>query len=176
MAEALGTAASIIQVVSLGLQVSVYLYNFAETVSSAGKAIKELSDDISFTTQILEQLRAVLESEEQNGTVSKEALATAKNLVQECSHSFTCINDIIKKYFAEPERGKSKRARGLGASRLSSLKWPFVQPRIEAQRTNLERHKTKIILMTQVLTYAKLAASKLVNLSTQMFRTLLNLI
>ena len=154
MADALGLAASIIQVVSTGVQVSVYLYNFAEKVSSARKALQEVSNDISFTANILEQLRATLESEKQNRIASKESLSTAEALVNECSGIFEAIMTLIKKHFPQPEKMHSKRAR------LDALKWPFIQPRIEVMRSNLEKHKTKLILMVQVLTFAKLIASE----------------
>ena len=156
MADALGLAASIIQVVSTGVQVSVYLYNFAGQVSSAKKALQEVSNDISFTTNVLEQLRATLESEKQNGVASKESLLTAEALVNECSSIFEAIMALIKKHFPQPEKAHSKRAK------LDALKWPFIQPRIEAMRSNLEKHKTKLILMVQVLTFAKMVASELV--------------
>jgi len=157
MAEAIaavGLAASILQIVSTGLQASVYLYNFAETVSSAGRTLKEIADDISFTTSFLEQLRVVLESERYYGTATMEALTTADRLVRECSIDFETIMALLKKHFPAPEPGRTKRAK------LNSLKWPFLLPKIEVMRSNLEKHKTKLILMTQVLTYAKIAASE----------------
>ena len=154
MAEALGLAASILQIISTGAQVSLYLYNFAETVSSAEKALKEVSDDVKFTTIVLEELKTALESEKHHGTASKEALSTADILVKECSNVFEAIMALVKKHFPEPQEGQRKKAR------LNNLKWPFIQPKIENLRSKLERHKTKLILMTQVLTFAKIAASE----------------
>lgn len=156
MVDAIGLAASIVQIVSTGVQVSVYLYNFAETVSSAGKALKEISNDIAFTASVLDQLRQTLESEKHHGTASKEALLTAQNLVKECSNLFEAILALIKKHFPRAEESQRKR------TKLDALKWPFIQPKIEVMRSNLEKHKTKLILMTQVLTFAKIAASELV--------------
>ncbi|MCJ1381241.1 Serine active site containing protein 1 [Xylographa soralifera] len=161
MAEALGLAASILQIVSTGVQVSLYLYRFAETVSSAGKALKEISDDITFTTSVLEQLRTTLEAEKHHGTASKEALSTADILVRECSNVFEAIMALVKKHFPEPREGQRSIAR------MNSLKWPFIQPKIENLRSKLEKHKTKLILMTQVLTFAKIAASEQRNINNQ---------
>ena len=156
MADALGLAASIIQVVSTGVQASVYLYNFAATVSSAGKTLKEISNDISLTTGILEQLKIVLESEKDCGTASEEAFSAAEALVKECSNVFDAIVALIKKHFPDLATDHRKR------SKLNFLKWPIIQPKIEIMRSNLEKHKTKLILMTQVLTLAKMAVSQLV--------------
>lgn len=156
MADVLGLSASILQVIGTGVQVSVYLYTFAETVSSAEKSIKEISDDILFTTSVLEQLRAILESERQHRTASKEAISTAENLANECSNVFGDIQTLLEKHFP---KGKSK-----GSQRLNALKWPFIQPKIELYRANLEKHKTKLILMAQVLAYAKMVASELVSI------------
>ena len=139
MAEAIGLAASILQIVSTGVQASVYLYNFADTVSSAGKSLKEIACDISFTTSILEQLRTTLESERHHGTASKEALWQAEALVNECSNIFEAIMALIKKHFPEAEKSQRKR------SKLNALKWPFIQPKIEVMRSNLEKHKVNHI-------------------------------
>ena len=168
MAEVLGVTASILQVVTTGVQVSLYLYSFAETVSSAGKAMKDISNDISFTTTILKQLGHILESEKQNQTASKEALLTAQSLVKECENVFDAINSLIRKHFPKPESEKSKSSQSRRTSRMNSLKWPFIQPKIELHRSNLEKHKTKLILMTQVLTYAKMAASESVSLTLRL--------
>ena len=129
MAEAVaavGLAASILQIVSTGVQASVYLYKFAETVSSAGKALKEVADDISFTTNVLEQPRTMLESERHHGTATKEALTTADYLVRKCSTVFEAIVALLEKHFPAPEPGRTKRAR------LNNLKWPFLHRRLRS--------------------------------------------
>ena len=154
MADGIGLAASIVQVVSTGLQASIYLYNFAETVSSAGKALKEISNDISSTTSVLEQLRSILETEKNQGTASKEALSAAESLIQECSNDFEAVVSLIKKQF--PDLGPRCRKR----TKLNYLKWPIIRPKIDIMRSNLEKHKTQLILMTQVLTLAKIAVSQ----------------
>ena len=168
MAEVLGLTASILQVVTAGVQVSLYLYTFAETVSSAGKALKDISNDISFTTTILEQLGHVLESEKHSPTASKEALLTAESLVKECENVFDAINALVRKHFSHPEPDKSKTFQSRRTSRMNALKWPFIQPKMELHRSNLEKHKTKLILMTQVLTYAKMAASESASLPLEL--------
>ena len=154
MADAVGLAALIIQVISIGVQASVYLHNFADTVSSAGKALKEISNDISLTTSILEQLKILLDSEKNRGTASEEVFLTAEAIVKECSNVFDAIVALIKKQFPDLTTDHRKR------SKLSFLKWPIIQSKIEIVRSNLEKHKTKLILMTQVLTLAKMAVSQ----------------
>ncbi len=160
MADAIGLAASIVQIVSTGVQASVYLYSFAETVSSAGKAVKEISSDIALTTSVLEQLKTILESEKEHETASKEAFSAAEALIQECSNIFEAVVTLIQKHF--PDLGPGHRTR----SKLNFLKWPIIQPKIELMRSNLEKHKTKLILMTQVLTLAKMAVSQFVSVSS----------
>jgi hypothetical protein len=157
MAEAIaavGLAASILQIISTGIQASVYLYNLAEAVSSTGSTLKEIADDISFTTSVLEQLKAILESERYYGTATKEALTTADRLVRECSTVFEKIMALLKKHFPVPEFGGKKVAK------LTYLRYTFLLPKIEVMHSNLEKHKTKLILMVQVLTYAKIVASE----------------
>ncbi|MCJ1402305.1 Serine active site containing protein 1 [Xylographa trunciseda] len=69
---------------------------------------------------------------------------------------------LVKKHFPEPREGRRSSVR------LNNLKWPFIQPKIENLRSKLEKHKTKLILMTQVLTFAKIAASEQRNIDNQM--------
>ena len=158
MADVLGIAASILQVIQTGVQVSICLYTFAETVSSAGKAIKELYDDIQSTNKVLDQLKIILESEKLNGTASEGALADAESTVNDCLKVFNAIDELIRKHALEPVTPTPSKTPW--KTRLNALKWPMIQPKVRLYRSSLQKHKTNLILMTQTLAYAKLVASE----------------
>ena len=52
MAE-LALLASIVQVADVGLRLSLRLFTFGETVSSADRSILSISKDVSFTSSVL---------------------------------------------------------------------------------------------------------------------------
>lgn len=48
---------------------------------------------------------------------------------------------------------------------MERLKWPFLKGRIEFPRSNLERLKSTLVLMLNVITYARQVSEKYVNLA-----------
>lgn len=55
MAE-LGLIASMIQLAGMGMKLSIRMYSYAETVSSADKSMKAIAKDISLTSTVLQEL------------------------------------------------------------------------------------------------------------------------
>ena len=155
MAE-IGPLASVIQVASTSVQLSIFLYTFADNVSITGKAVKGLANDVAFTASILDQFQVVLDPERQERTVSREALEIVDSLVEGCSNDFTEIALLVGKHFRKTSEKQIRKRR----LTMETLKWPFIQPKIDVLRSNFEKHKTKLILMAQVLTFAKVVASK----------------
>jgi hypothetical protein len=51
--EAVGVAATLVQLADAGLKISISLFTFAETVRDANKTIRQISADISLTCGIL---------------------------------------------------------------------------------------------------------------------------
>ena len=51
--------------------------------------------------------------------------------------------------------GKVKRKGKVVLNAVEKLKWPFLQPKMELLRGNLERLKSTLVLMLNVLTYAR---------------------
>ncbi len=149
MAE-VGLIASVIQIASTGVKLSITLYSFAETVSTADKSIKDIAKDVSLTSAVLNQLGSNLEQDKQSGVASENAIKTAEDVVRECCEVFKDIESTLEKGMKKARSGNF----GLGKLGLEALRWPFLQPKMELLRSNLERLKTTLILMLNVLTYA----------------------
>ena len=63
MAEVVGLAASIIQIAGAGAKLSVTLYNFTSSAARADQDIRDIADDVELTSNALESVGKLFESE-----------------------------------------------------------------------------------------------------------------
>lgn len=162
MAE-VGIVASIIQIADTGLRLSLKLYTFGEIVSTADKSIISISKDVSLTSSVLKELGQILDQDRHAKICSQNAVRTADDLVRECLGVFEEMEGLLAKKLPNLGIGvgeKAKRATVL----LERLKWPYLQPKLELMRTNLERLKSTLNLMLNVIALARQQISKCVNL------------
>ena len=153
MAE-IGIVASIVQIADVGLRLSLRLYTFGEVVSAADKSVISISKDVSLTSSVLKELGRVLEKDQQSRICSDNAVQTADGIVKECLSVFEEMEKVLVKKLPHlgPRDGeRTKRATML----LERLKWPYLQPKLELMRSNLERLKSTLNLMLNVITLAK---------------------
>jgi hypothetical protein len=159
MAE-IGLIASVIGVAGAGLKLSITLYTFSETVATAADSIKAIAKDVSLTSAVLEELGSNLKHDEQARLYSGTALKTAQTVVVDCEAVFKQIDGALSKSM-ERISGLSGNGRRKGKggkvvlSAMEKLKWPFLQPKMQELRANLERLKSTLVLMLNVLTYAR---------------------
>ena len=167
MAE-LGVIASVIQIADTGLRLSIKLYTFGEIVASADKAVLTLSKDVSLTSSVLKELGQILENDGKVDAkfLTRTAIKTADEVVKECLEVFKEMDTIIVKKMPNlraPGVQKSSKATVL----LERLKWPYLQPKLQLLQINLDRLKSTILLMLNVITYARQVATKSVLLLPQ---------
>lgn len=93
---------------------------------------------------MLQQLGSCLEEDEFVKLCKAETLTTTKDIAEECKAAFGDLDVIIGKYV---EGGRMKLK--------DRLKWPFVEKRITLVRVNLDRLKSSLMLMLEVLRYAR---------------------
>ncbi|KAI9794723.1 MAG: hypothetical protein M1833_007380 [Piccolia ochrophora] len=152
MAE-LAVITSIVQLADVGLRLSLKLYAFGETMASADRAIISVSKDVSMTSSVLQELGQTLKRDQQARLCSKTALQTANGIVKECLVVFQELESMLETSAAKVgPKGKGKGKWTLGM--LERLKWPFLQPKMQLLRGNLERLKTTLLLMLNVIIYA----------------------
>lgn len=87
MAE-IGLVASVIQIASTGLKLSITLYTFAETVFVVDKSIKHIARDVSLTSAVLNELGDNFKQGKQARIASENCIKTTMDVVQECSEVF----------------------------------------------------------------------------------------
>jgi hypothetical protein len=162
MAEALaalGAVASVAQLADYGFKLSIKLFAYSEAVSRADSTIQSLSNEVSLTSAVLRELSATLAADEAR-FISNSAVEATMGTVRECLAVFEALGAVLDKSVS----GSSSLSRqaGRGLRMADKLKWPFLQPKVELLRSNLDRLKASLTLMLQVLSYAKDIASRLV--------------
>lgn len=139
MAE-IGLIASVIQVAGAGLTLSKALYQYADSVSSADKRVRDIAQDVKLTSFVIDELGHIFKQDETAALISKNAVNTAEETVRECSNVFTEMEAALK---------RSKK------NTLGRLMLPFREPKLELLRTNIDRLKSTLQLLMQVLTHAR---------------------
>jgi len=146
MAE-IGLFASVLQVAGAGLKLSQTLYQYADTVASADRRVKDIATEVELTSHIIEELGTLFELQETSRLLSENALKTANKTVRECSSVFTELDAALK---------KTKK------NTLGRLMLPFRESKIELLRRHIDTLKSTLQLLLQVLVHAhQVAAQKL---------------
>ena len=158
MAE-IGLISSIIQIADIGLRLSLRLYAFGETVSSADKSVIANSKDVSLASSVLKELGQILgkDQEESKSLCSKNPVQRADGTIKNCLRVFKEVDDIVVKRCPHLSQGdKARRATLI----LERMKWPLVQPRLQLLQSNLDKLKTTLLLMINVFIYARQASER----------------
>lgn len=149
MADPLSITASIVGIASTGIQLSTTLYNYTETVINADKNIREIARDLSITSSVITELGTLLGQDDAAQLQCESALTTAREAVHGCEEVFKEIQKELNKSLDLEGNGKSPM------SKLKRLKWPLVEPKLNVLQLRLERLKNTLVLMLNVVTYAR---------------------
>lgn len=154
MAE-IGAVATILQIADVGLRLSTTLFTFAETVASADKAVSSISKDVSLTSSVLRELASILQKDIGPRSYSNAAVDSAIEVVREYSGVFQEVEStLIEKLPKLSSRAKDKGSRLTIA--LERFKWPYLQPKVDLLRSNLDRLKSSLLVILNVISLAKL--------------------
>jgi Fungal N-terminal domain of STAND proteins len=149
--EILGVAASVLQIADLGGQLSIKLFTFSRKIKNADKNIDSISKDIAATGAVLQQLGKELQKDTELRLCSSEAVATAKSLVSDCNNVFIELDQALS----------NKKSIGNGTSHKlvtgwkNRIKYPFLEAHVEMLRSTLERLKSSLLVMLNVLIFAE---------------------
>ena len=166
MAE-LGIIASVVQIADVGLRLSIKLYTFGEIVASADRSVISISKDVSLTSGVLKELGQILDSDRETRTFSENAVQTADGIVKECLGVFQEMESMLVKKLPILSQGdsgdwKSGQRANKATVMLERLKWGYLQPKLQLLRSNLDRLKSTLLLMLNVITYARQVSGKYV--------------
>ncbi|RAR12464.1 hypothetical protein DDE82_000175 [Stemphylium lycopersici] len=147
MAETLGLVASVVQLAGAGLKLSQALYQYADGVATADRRIKDIAKEIKLTSFVIEELGRIFKQDDTSGLISKSAVETANETLKECSAVFEEIETTLNK----SKKGKMGR-----------LMLPFRESKIELLRNHIDKLKSTLQLLMQVLAHAyQVATNKL---------------
>lgn len=156
--DGVSIAASLVGIAGAGFQIVIKLYTLATHISTASDRISSISNDVSLTSGVLQQLGELMtQKADDDGTTifSQSGLETTKTSAAMCEKIFKDIEQASK--------DASKQIRGRGSSfvggkiklsRFEEAKWPFLQPSIETLRNYLREANGTLMLMLQVTSLA----------------------
>ena len=163
MAE-IGLIASVLQVADIGARLSVKLYTFCHAAVNANDSIKFIYKDISHTSAILRELGLCLKKDHEAQLCSENAFHTTGAIVDQCRIVF---KDLDKTFMDKVTRMGLDGNPGQPESVIFERStWPFLQPEIKLLWNNLDKLKSTLHLMLNVLIYARLVAEKYIYLSS----------
>ncbi|KAK5657510.1 hypothetical protein OQA88_3082 [Cercophora sp. LCS_1] len=145
MAEAIGLAASIVQVAGFGLTLSRTLHDYGASVVGAEKRLKGLDKDIEYTSRIISQLGTRLKDAEVQVLVAEDTIRLTQDVLAECDAIFHAMEDVVTRI----------RNSGMG-------KWTiyFRETKIELMRANLDRMKGNLQLLLGVIIHGTQMANE----------------
>ncbi|ORY17268.1 hypothetical protein BCR34DRAFT_51250 [Clohesyomyces aquaticus] len=152
MAEAVGLAASIIQIAGAGAKLSTTLYQFVSSAARADQEINDIAGDVQVTASALESVGEVFGNENASCVVSKRAIQDANSLIKRCETVFTDIHELIDKRRKVCKDGKKS------LSTLGKFAWPHKEQKVQLLRGRLESLKTSLNLLFNVLHLANAQA------------------
>ena len=149
MAE-IGIIASVLQIADIGLRLSLRLYTFGETVASANNSMISISKDLSFTSNVFKELAQTLDGGRISRRCSPGAFQSADDIVKECLSIFQEMDQVLVKNSTKT-KSPEKDTGVTGAHVFERSRWPFVKGKIELLMSNLERHKTSLVLILNLI-------------------------
>lgn len=148
--EAVGIVASVIQIADLGARLSVKLCTFSHKVKHADSNIRNIGSDVALTCSVLRELGDNLKKDEQSRLYNMRAVETAEGVIGECMKVFTELEGAIDGHGSGGDGAKNGVFRRIG----KGVKFSLVEPQVELLRSNLERLKSTLLLMLNVIIYA----------------------
>lgn len=141
-----GVVSSVLKLSDLAAKVSVRLFALSRKIKDASKPIEALSKDVASTGAVLNQLGWQLKKGEDEHVRSSALGTSVDDLVEECSNIFGSIDKAL-----DDDNTGCKPILGL----QHYVHFTSLQPELVLLETNLERLKTPLALVLNVLIYAE---------------------
>ncbi|CAG8938267.1 unnamed protein product [Penicillium salamii] len=144
--EAIGIAASLIQVAELGTKLSVKLFSFYRELKGDNESIQDLSNDVAITSAILYELGESLKEDEQAKLYSKKAFGFLQDVLNQCEEVIQQIRDLTK-YNENTEKTRLQQITDM-------FRQVILEPRLDPLKASLKRLKSRMLLLLNVIMYA----------------------
>ena len=159
--EAVGAAASILAIAGAGIQISQKLIAFKDQVSTAPKRIQDVGTDVSVTAGTLHELgelmREIVPTKKSAGMFRPDQIQNILASSTRCQAIFDELKHILGKasqQLRDMYKSAAKRQEPSPKIKLSGferMRWPFLQPQMQALRSELRDIKGTLSLILQVV-------------------------
>jgi len=138
-------ASWILALASTGVKLSTALYSLGSVISYAEKDMSDIAGDVALTSTLEHSFEIKIRVR----FATPSALQDAESIVKRCKDSFADIKVIVDKDVVVEEEGKRR------TSKRAKLAWPLKSSRTELLKRRLGSLKSSLMLLLQVLTFAK---------------------
>lgn len=156
--DGVSAAASIIGIATAGIQISIKLITFSNQVGTAPSRIRNIGNDVSLTSGVLQQLgdlmKAKISDDETSSIFSPGGLQSTKASAEACDGVFRELKHALERASKQIRTNTSNLGKKVTLSKIERLKWPFLQPGFDDLRTDLRDSRETLILILQVTTLA----------------------
>lgn len=143
MAEPLSIASGALQVAGAGYQLAKTLFSCAKSIKHADLEITVVAIEVKLTSTVLESLADLLFDADTRELVSEGLQTDARAVMDGCKGAFEALNRAL-----ESALGSRKSSR---ISLFARARWPLRKSEMAGLQSNLERLKTTLMLMLEVL-------------------------
>ncbi|KAG9546811.1 hypothetical protein KCU71_g16763, partial [Aureobasidium melanogenum] len=145
MADPFSIAVSVGGLVSLGIQLVQGLNQYAGSALDSKGRIRAISTDINLTVQVVQTLDTTIQDEANKATMKDDAARLIQETIAQCRDIFTKIQSTLPEYSAT------------GPRKRDVIIWPFIEPKLDLLRGNLEKLKTSLQLLMNVIILAAMS-------------------
>lgn len=143
---------------SFGIQLLQGLNKYAGSALDSRERISAISTDIELAVQVVQALDATIKDDANKALVNNDAERLAQEARNQCWNIFTKIKDKLPKNTAST-----------GPRKRDIFTWPFKEPSLELLRGNLEKVKTTLQLLMNVIILAAMT-KRSISLSEHVIR------
>lgn len=143
MSDPFTLVVSAVGLASFGIQLLQGLNKYAGSALDSRDRIRAISTDIGLAVQVVQALDATIKDDANRALVNDDAERLAQEAQNQCWDIFTKIRDKLPNYSANT-----------GSRKRDIFTWPFKKPNLELLRGNLEKVKTTLQLLMNVIILA----------------------
>jgi hypothetical protein len=158
MAE-LGTIAAIVGIATAGVQIANGLYKIAEALKSAGTDVRNIADEVSLLSDVLENLGKELRKNSAaahqppasyDGSLAKKLINLCERLNMKSQELIEVLKPLLRYRVGNRKRHEVTRT-------ILRIRWLFERSKFADHRAALEHTKTTLILLMDTMTYAAIS-------------------
>ncbi|CAD0110316.1 unnamed protein product [Aureobasidium uvarum] len=161
MADPFTIAVSVGGLTSLGIQLLQGLNQYVGSAIDSKGRIKAISIDIDLTVEVFKSLETTIQDDTNRAMMNDTAERLIREAIIQCQDIFTKIQSTL------PDLNAT------GLRKRDFVAWPFVEPKLELLRGNLEKVKTTLQLLMHVIILAAMSKRSFILLSKLFLANLL---